>query len=412
MPSIDLKDSQLKALKPKKERYEVRDKTGLIVRVEPTGRIVFYSIYRLHQRRRVLKHGEYGHNRLSLVKAREAHAKVLAQVSDARSGDAADPAAERDVKRAEARLGDTVSDFAGVYLELYAKTKKRSWTTDQRILDRDVLPYIGSFKLKDLTQASIRAVLDRIDRRGAHNQAWQTLKIVRKMLNYAVSRGAIPTNPAARIVREATYVAKERALSDKELEGLFRALPKLRMQDSVRNLLFFQLLTAVRLSEAREARWEEIDVESTRWLIPEQRMKMGKAHLVPLSEPVLEILKGMKGFGAGTKRSGRAAFIFPGEKAGRPFNLQVLGHALRRKINKDVLRDHEVAFFTPHDIRRTAATIMRRLGFGLVVDRVLAHAPRSVTDRHYDVHDYEPEKRAALYALANHIVAIRAKASA
>ena len=412
MPSIDLKDSQLKALKPKKERYELRDKTGLIVRVEPTGRIVFYSIYRLHQRRRVLKHGEYGHNRLSLVKAREAHAKVLAQVSDARTGDASDPAAQRDVKRAEARLGDTVSDFAGVYLELYAKNKKRSWMTDQRILDKDVLPYIGSFKLKDLSQANIHAVLDRIDRRGAHNQAWQTLKVVRKMLNYAVSRGAISTNPAARIVREATYVARERALSDRELEGLLRALPELRMQDSVRDLLLFQLLTAVRPSEAREARWEELDMESTRWLIPDERMKMGKAHLVPLSESVVELLKRMNGFGAGPKGSGRRGFIFPGEKAGRPFNLQALGHALRRKINKDVLRDHEVAFFTPHDIRRTAATIMRRLGFGLVVDRVLAHAPRSVTDRHYDVHDYEPEKRTALDALARHIVAIRAKASA
>ena len=363
MPSIDLKDSHLKALKPKKERYELRDKTGLIVRVEPTGRIVFYSIYRLHQRRRVLKHGEYGHNRLSLVKAREAHAKVLAQVSDARSGDASDPAAQRDVKRAEAKLGDTVSDFARVYLELYAKTKKRSWMTDQRILDKDVLPYIGSFKLKDLSQASIHAVLDRIDRRGAHNQAWQTLKVVRKMLNYAVSRGAIPTNPAARIVREATYVAKERALSDKELEGLFRALPELHMQESVRDLLLFQLLTAVRPSEAREAVWEEIDVESRRWLIPEGRMKMGKAHLVPFSESVLELLKDMKEFGEGTKAAGRG-FIFPGEKAGRPFNLQALGHALRRKINKDVLRDHEVAFFTPHDLRRVAA------------DRKLTHLSR------------------------------------
>jgi integrase len=221
------------------------------------------------------------------VKAREAHAKVLAQVSDARNGNAADPAAQRDVKKAEARLGNTVSDFAAIYLELYAKSKKRSWMTDQRILNKDVLPYVGSFKLKDLTQASIHAVLDRIDRRGAHNQAWQTLKVVRKMLNYAVSRGAIPTNPAARIEREATYNAKERALSDKELEGLLRALPELRMQGAVRDLLLFQLLTAVRPSEAREARWEEVDLEARRWLIPEKRMKMGKAHLVPLTAPVL-----------------------------------------------------------------------------------------------------------------------------
>jgi integrase len=338
------------------------------------------------------------------VKAREAHAKVLAQVSDARNGNAADPAAQRDVKKAEARLGNTVSDFAAIYLELYAKSKKRSWMTDQRILNKDVLPYVGSFKLKDLTQASIHAVLDRIDRRGAHNQAWQTLKVVRKMLNYAVSRGAIPTNPAARIEREATYNAKERALSDKELEGLLRALSELRIQGAVRDLLLFQLLTAVRPSEAREARWEEVDLEARRWLIPEKRMKMGKAHLVPLTAPVLENLKGREGFL-------HRGFIFPGERAGRPFNLQALGHALRRNTNKDILRDHGVAFFTAHDIRRTAATIMRRLGFGLVVDRVLAHAPRSVTDKHYDAHDYEPEKRAALEALAGYVVAIRAKAS-
>ena len=58
---------------------------------------------------------------------------MLAQVSDARSGDAADPAAQRDVRKAEAKLGDTVSDFAATYMELYAKTKKRSWMTDQSL---------------------------------------------------------------------------------------------------------------------------------------------------------------------------------------------------------------------------------------------------------------------------------------
>ena len=84
------------------------------------------------------------------------------------------------------------------------------------------------------------------------------------MLNYAVSRGALAANPASGIEREATYTPKQRALSDKELEGLFRALPELRMQVPLRDLLLFQLLTAVRPSEARLAEPAEFDLEALR----------------------------------------------------------------------------------------------------------------------------------------------------
>ena len=141
-------------------------------------------------------------------------------------------------------------------------------------------------------------------------------------------------------------------------------------------------------------------------IIPGERMK-GKrknkeqSHLVPLTKPVVELLQRM-----GLERK----YVFPGDRSDAPFNLQALGHALRRTANRDILKAHTVGFFTPHDIRRTAATIMRRLGFGLVVDRVLAHSLQSVTDRHYDVHDYEAEKRAALGALGAHILALQAKA--
>jgi integrase len=401
--SEQLTNARLDRLKPKAQRYEIRDKTGLIVRIEPTGTITFYTAYRLHKQRRLLKHGEYG--QMSLLEARNAHAGALAQVAAARRGEekAKDPAAERDIRRAQAALGDTVRAFADVYIELYAKQKKRSWKTDRRILDRDVLPYLGSFKLRDVTRANVQAVLDRIDRRGSRNQAWQTLKVVRKMLNYAVSRGALEANPAAVIEREVTYNAKQRALSDKELDGLFKALPELKMQLPLRDLMLFQLLTAVRPSEAREADWKEIDLETRRWIIPKERMKMEKEHLVPLTIPVVQVLERMKALGD-------RGYVFPGEKAKKPFNLQALGHALRRKANQEILKRHGVAPFQPHDIRRTAATIMRKLKFGLVVDRVLAHLPQSIADKHYDMHDYEKEKAEALQGLADHLAAIEARA--
>jgi integrase len=151
--------------------------------------------------------------------------------------------------------------------------------------------------------------------------------------------------------------------------------------------------------------WDEIDLNTHRWTIPKTRMKMKKEHLVPLTEPAIEVIGRTTAFG-------KSGYVFKGEKEGRPFNLQVLGHALRREENQKILKQHGVKPFQPHDIRRTAATIMRRLGYGLVVDRVLAHVPKSVTDKHYDVHDYEPEKRTALEGLAKSLQAIEAKARA
>ena len=130
MPAANLTPKRLDALKPKINRYELLDKTGLIVRVEPTGRISFYSRYQLHAQRRLLKHGEYG--AMSLTNARKAHTETMAKVEAARRGeeDARDPAVERDIRRAEAAHGDTVKDFAYVYLELHAKPRKRSWKAD------------------------------------------------------------------------------------------------------------------------------------------------------------------------------------------------------------------------------------------------------------------------------------------
>jgi len=175
------------------------------------------------------------------------------------------------------------------------------------------------------------------------------------------------------------------------------------MQLPLRDLLLFQLLTAVRPSEAREADWQEIELRTRTWIIPQKRMKMDKPHLVPLTSPVVEILRRMQDLNS-------QGYVFAGEKPERPFSLQALGHALRREANLEILKQHGVAPFQPHDLRRTAATIMRRLKFGLVVDRVLAHAPQSITDKHYDLHDYEREKAEALQGLADHLLAIEAKA--
>jgi len=354
----------------------LRDSSGLVVRVEPNGRTYFVSIYALRGKRRVVLHGDYPTT--SLADARAAHAALLAAARAARRGTAPDPAAKS--------KANTVRELATLYLDLHAKPHKRTWKADQRILNTDVLPHIGELPLTQLHRRDVQGVLDRIDRRGAHNQSWQTLKIVRRMLSWAVSRGELDINPATGIERQHRYTPRQRVLSDAELTKL---LPWLRtIPYGLGGAAELSLFTACRPGEARLLRWEHIN--GAEWLLPAELAKSGTSRVIPLSTQALAVLR---------RAPVREGFVFPSHSGA--YSLSALGHVLR--VHQEKLLELGVAPFTPHDLRRTAATLMRKLGFGLVVDRVLGHAPVSVLDRHYDVHDYLSEKRAALKALGKYL---------
>ena len=145
------------------------------------------------------------------------------------------------------------------------------------------------------------------------------------------------------------------------------------------------LVTGQRPGEVREARWDEFDLAAGWWTIPGERRKNGLPNRVPLNAIALDVLRALP-------RTGEC--VFPGRKAERPLSDGGLDKALRTaraKIMPDVER------FTPHDLRRTARTGLAALGVPpFIADRIIGHAPKTVSDRHYDVHGYEMEKRAAL----------------
>lgn len=81
------------------------------------------------------------------------------------------------------------------------------------------------------------------------------------------------------------------------------------------------ILTAVRTSEALQARWDEFDLNARLWIIPADRMKAGKEHRVPLSPQTLELLESLPRVGP---------FVFPGLKAGKPLSNMAMEMVLRR----------------------------------------------------------------------------------
>ena len=135
-------------------------------------------------------------------------------------------------------------------------------------------------------------------------------------------------------------------------------------------------------------RWSDIDLAAETWLLKAADTKAGRAHLVPLSTPMVEMLKALPRVGDGDH-----VFSTDGET-------HISGFAkLKSRLDRFISADGSgsIEQWRLHDLRRTAATHMVRLGvLEEVVSKVLNHASTGVTAKVYALHRYEPEKRSAL----------------
>lgn len=414
-----LTDAKLRGIKGSGKTQWLHDNTGLYVKVSPSGGMSFCTRYSTNGVRRWLYHGAFP--AMSLADAQKAHIATLGEASDCRikQDPELDPAAQREAerkRRAEEKrqreqaelLSPTVADFIELYLTRYADKKKRSAPEDRRILEKDVVPILGALKMKEVTRPNIVEVIDRIESREAFNAAWQTYRIMRRLFNFAIERGVIDTNPCRGIKTTSTYTPKNRVLGDADLKFLLDFMRKCDCgwSPAVKLLVEFQLATGVRPGEARLMKWSEIDAKAATWVIPAERMKTWSTkknpqpHVVPLSGRAVKLLERAK-----LLPTVAPAFVFPGIEKDKPLSEQAVGKAISRDLAEGggLHKAGIVEPFTPHDLRRTAATHMAALGFSSVVPFVLGHTPQTVTGIHYDHHDYLAEKRRALDAWAQRL---------
>jgi len=379
---MKLTDLSLKNLKAKAERYEVWEegRHGFGVRVTPKGHKSFIYMYRFGGKARRLTLGHYP--AMSLAEARQAHADARTLLEKG-----FDPGAKAVSEREEQRKAPTVADLAQEYLEKWAEVRKRerSIREDKRILDKDVLPAWGTLKALDITRRDVINLLDEIVDRGAPIMANRTLAVIRKMFNFAVTRDIVPVSPCVGVQAPAPEQQRDRVLTPDEIRALWQSLEVAKMAEGTKLALKLQLVTAQRKGEIVSAAWEEIDLLEGWWTIPGEKSKNNLPHRVPLSPLAVELFQAAKFI------AGDLPWVFPSPRGGKHITPEAIDHALRRPGSE------ALGFtFVPHDLRRTAASLMTGMGIPrLVVSKILNHVERGITAV-YDRHTYDGEKRQAL----------------
>jgi len=229
-----------------------------------------------------------------------------------------------------------------------------------------------------------------------------TFKILRKLFNWAVTRDRLKISPCIGIEMPAPLNTKDRALKAEEISKLMQALdgPGLTMSTEVRLALKLILITAQRPGEVSGMHTSEIN--GSWWTIPADRSKNGKAHRVFLSDQAMDIIRlaieHTKTAWDIPEDQEYTGYIFPcpHRKKDKPMERHAFSKALKRNQSDDGMTVLGIETFTPHDLRRTAATFMAELKeLDEVIDAVLNHSKQGVI-KVYNLYRYDKEKQLAL----------------
>lgn len=267
--------------------------------------------------------------------------------------------------------------------------QKGTWTEDhaKRVwgrLEADVIPDLGGRPIADITPNDIISVIRKVESRNALDVASRILQDIRRVCRYAVQTGRLTTNPAADLqgILKGRKTAHRDSLPREELSGFLQALVDYDKTGRTLTKLAIQLLvlTFVRSSELRGARWEEFDLEGRVWRIPAQRMKMKTEHIVPLSVQAVEVIQKI------SKISGQYDLLFPSERSrSDPMSDNTMRRAIF-KLGYDGNTPGK-SKAVPHGFRATASSILNEEGFNPdAIERQLAHQERNGVRAAYTHH--------------------------
>ncbi len=370
------------------------DGGGLYLQVAPSGAKSWIFRFQLNGRRRDMGLGSL--DVFGLADAREKAAAARRMVAEG-----VDPIDHRAAQQATTMAAAAKAVTFRQSAEAYIEANRSGWSNAKHAsqwsstLERYVYPTFGHLPVGSIDTALVCKVLDPI---------WQTKTEtasrvrgrIESILDYAKVRGQREGENPARWHGhlEFTYPAKGEIAPVQHHESLPYSdipafWPRLQVQDGLgARALELAILTAARTGEVLGARWPEIDLDGKLWRIPGERMKGGREHVVPLSDPAIALLRKLAAVRLGD-------LVFPGQVAERPLSNMVM-HMTLRRMKVDV---------TPHGFRSTFRTwVAEQTNFPAeVAEAALAHTQDDKVVAAYQRGDFAKKRAALMTAWASYI---------
>lgn len=388
---VPLNPTQVQQAKPTSKVYNLTDGKGLMLRVKPNGsKTWIFNYYKPFTKKRTdISLGQFPS--VGLAAARSKHKDFLALLAQN-----IDPKTYRDelaMQQRDAAL-NTFEAVAGEWMTIH-KTKVKADTADKiwRSLENDVFPRVGRLPIDQITAPKAIEIIKQITKRDSLEMARKVARRMNNVMTFAVNAGLVHANPLVGIKQmiPSSTVRNMPTLAPQELPELMRTLNFANIRFATRCLIEWQLHTMVRPGEAVAAKWNEIDEEQQLWKIPAERMKMGKAHHIPLTKQSLTILSLMKPL------SGHRQHIFPSYKNPRTSaNKETANMALKRMGFQGRL--------VAHGLRALASTTLNEQGFDKdVIEAALAHSDKDQIRGAYNRTTYLERRRVMMDWWSQHI---------
>ncbi len=371
-----LTDVAIRNAKPGIKPYKLGDSLGMYLLVQPTGGKLWRLKYRVDGREKKLGIGRYPE--VSLADARKCRDEAREQIAVGK-----DPSREKQRNKTRAKLAadNTFSGLSAEYCQKRRRDGSKAWAPATAVRSEYLLslltPALGAIPIAKIEPADVLLALRKIEGKGNLESARRTLQLASAVFRYAVSTARLSSDPTRdlRGTLTAPTVTHYAAITEAKSVGeLLRAIDGYEGQGLSRLAMQLAPHVYVRPGELRHAEWKEIDLDAGLWVIPASKMKMGKAHHVPLSRQSVVLLREVH------VASGPAGYVFPSIRTGsRPMSENTINAALRRL-------GYSSNEMTAHGFRAMASTLLNESGkwHPDAIERALSHRDTDKVRAAYD----------------------------
>lgn len=360
---MPLNDMQIRRAKPEAKAYTLGDGQGLSLLIEPNGSKSWRFRYRFAGKPKMISLGVYPTITLADARSRRDDARKL--VAEGKN-----PSEVRKEQKIALQT-ESESAFEKIATEWH-QMKSAKWSEGyasdiMEAFQNDIFPYVGTRPIGEIKPLELLNVLRKIEKRGALEKMRKVRQRCSEVFRYAIATGRAEFNPAADLssaldVHQSNHFP---FLKADEIPDFLRALDGYTGSKLVQIATKLLMITGVRTIELRAALWSEFDLDNAIWEIPAERMKMRRAHLVPLSTQALDLLNELK------IMSGNYRYVFPGRNdPNKPMS--------EASINQTIKRLGYDGKLTGHGFRHMMSTLLHEKGFDSVwIETQLAHVDKN-----------------------------------